>query len=307
MHDFDLNLLRVFDALMELHSVTKVAHRLGLTQSAVSHALGRLRQNLGDPLFVRSAGGLQPTARAIEIMPGVRDGLSRLQGALAPSLFDPATSTRRFNICAGSYFCVLAIPRLIVAAREIAPHVSFRIAPSSPEVQSQLDDGTVDIALGAFGRTPQRLDNAIVGAERFVWIVRADNPILGAADRLTRLARAPRVAIAGSRPFPGVGAFATNSGLERSISVIDIIESKDSEVTVYDSVTAALTVASTDMVALLPERLARNSAASMKLAVIPADNIAETMNLSMLWHRRAETDAGNMWLRALIQDVLKGW
>src|SRR3546814_9872104 len=79
MSEIDLNLLRVFDTLFELGNVTKAGARLGLTQSAVSHALGRLRQSIGDPLFVRAPGGLQPTARAIEIAPGVRVGLSPLR------------------------------------------------------------------------------------------------------------------------------------------------------------------------------------------------------------------------------------
>src|SRR3546814_2267624 len=77
--------------------------RLGLTQAAVSQALGRVRQSIGDPLFVRAPGGLQPTARAIEIAPGVRVGLSQLRTALSPSAFDPGTADRRFTIAAGSY------------------------------------------------------------------------------------------------------------------------------------------------------------------------------------------------------------
>src|SRR3546814_5499681 len=96
MNELDLNLLRIFDALIEQRSVTRTANRLGLTQSAISHALARLRQSIGDPLFVRVAGGLQPTARAIEIAPGIRQGLLQFRDALSPSLFDPATAKRRF-------------------------------------------------------------------------------------------------------------------------------------------------------------------------------------------------------------------
>ena len=82
MVELDLNLLRVFDTLFEMRSVTRAAGKLGLTQSAVSHALRRLRDALDDPVFVRAPGGLQPTARAIEIAPGVREGLAQLRGAL---------------------------------------------------------------------------------------------------------------------------------------------------------------------------------------------------------------------------------
>src|SRR3546814_21038095 len=87
--------------------------RLGLTQAAVSQALGRVRQSIGDPLFVRAPGGLQPTARAIEIAPGVRVGLSQLRTALSPSAFDPGTADRRFTIAAGSYFCARSEERRV--------------------------------------------------------------------------------------------------------------------------------------------------------------------------------------------------
>src|ERR1700761_1711255 len=94
----DLNLLRVFDALAEEGSVTRAGARLGLTQSAISHALGRLRYALQDELFVRGPEGMRPTARAQEIAPRLREGLHRLQLALAPAEFDPAQAERRVAI-----------------------------------------------------------------------------------------------------------------------------------------------------------------------------------------------------------------
>src|SRR3546814_14462232 len=94
MNELDLNLLRIFDTLIDQRSVTRTANRLGLTHSAISHALARLRQSIGDPLFVRVAGGLQPTARAIEIAPGIRQGLLQFRDALSPSLFDRSEERR---------------------------------------------------------------------------------------------------------------------------------------------------------------------------------------------------------------------
>src|ERR1700735_2875784 len=99
----DLNLLRVFDALAEEGSVTRAGARLGLTQSAISHALGRLRYVLQDDLFVRGPDGMRPTARAQEIAPRLREGLHRLQLALAPMAFDPVAAQRRFTIAASAY------------------------------------------------------------------------------------------------------------------------------------------------------------------------------------------------------------
>src|SRR6185437_17118703 len=98
----DLNLLRVFDVLLEERNVTRAGARLGLTQSAVSHALNRLRYSLNDELFVRGPSGMQPTPRALEMGPQVHAALSQLQAAIVLSDFDPAVSERRFTLSAGA-------------------------------------------------------------------------------------------------------------------------------------------------------------------------------------------------------------
>ncbi|RZJ79979.1 MAG: LysR family transcriptional regulator, partial [Brevundimonas sp.] len=103
MSAIDLNLLRVFDALLEEGSATRAGSRLGLTQSAVSHALTRLRHHFDDPLFIRGPSGMTPTARALEIGPGVHTALAQLQNALNPTRFDPAGANRRFTLTTGSY------------------------------------------------------------------------------------------------------------------------------------------------------------------------------------------------------------
>src|SRR5580692_10410569 len=99
----DLNLLRVFDAMADELNVTRAGGRLGLSQSAVSHALRRLRHALQDPLFVRGPEGMRPTARAEEIAPRLRQGLAQVQEALSPTAFSPSTTTRRFTIATSGY------------------------------------------------------------------------------------------------------------------------------------------------------------------------------------------------------------
>src|SRR3954468_22247205 len=109
----DLNLLRVLDALLDERNVTRAGDRLGLSQSAVSHALGRLRLLLDDELFVRRSTGMEPTPRALEIGPAVHTALLQMQAALAPAGFDPATTERRFTIAAGPYGCAVLIPQVV--------------------------------------------------------------------------------------------------------------------------------------------------------------------------------------------------
>src|SRR6266513_1195774 len=110
---FDLNLLRVFDALIEERSVTRAGERLGLSQSAISHALNRLRYVLGDELFVRVSDGMRPTPRASEIAPRLREGLLQLQLALGPVEFVPERTERRFTIACGEYVGTVLMPGFI--------------------------------------------------------------------------------------------------------------------------------------------------------------------------------------------------
>src|SRR5512144_2036769 len=121
--NLDLNLLRVFDVLLEERSVTRTGARLGLTQSAVSHALNRLRYTLNDELFLRGPAGMQPTPRAVEMGPQIHAALNQLQAALSPADFDPATSERRFSVVAGAYASAILVPPLVSVVAQSAPLV----------------------------------------------------------------------------------------------------------------------------------------------------------------------------------------
>ena len=123
----DLNLLKVFDALYEERSVTRAAHRLGLTQSAVSHALNRLRYTMADELFVRGPSGMRATPRAAEIGPRIREGLLQLGAALSPGVFTASDTERSFTVAAGSYACALLLPDVLKTIRDVAPSASVKV------------------------------------------------------------------------------------------------------------------------------------------------------------------------------------
>src|SRR3569833_1290582 len=154
--NLDLNLLRIFDVVLEERSVTRAGARLGLTQSAVSHALNRLRYTLGDELFVRGPAGMQPTPRASEIAPRIRAGLAQLQAALAPAEFDPAQSNRCFVIAAGAYVASVLMPAVAARIEAEAPHASIRLRNLEGPIGEELDTGRCDLAITMFGRTPAR-------------------------------------------------------------------------------------------------------------------------------------------------------
>ncbi|MCM8730137.1 LysR family transcriptional regulator [Hephaestia sp. GCM10023244] len=308
MSEIDLNLLRVFDTLFELGNVTKAGARLGLTQSAVSHALGRLRQSVGDPLFVRAPGGLQPTARAIEIAPGVRMGLSQLRTALSPSAFDPGTAHRRFTIAAGSYFCALLIPRLLAHARQVAPHVSFRVQPLGGDLLVDLDEGAVDVALGAFTKIPKRLRVEPLFQEELVWIAAGRNALVGRRLTPADLAEQPRVVIATGKPFEALRLLTSEGGLERR-TIIDTNDppngtTTEPPISVYDARTALAVVGRTDCIALVPKRFAQQDGARLGVAILDVPDSGDEIGLTTLWHSKFEEDAGVRWLRETISALI---
>jgi DNA-binding transcriptional LysR family regulator len=155
--DIDLNLLRIFDILYDERNVIRAAARLFLTQSAVSHALARLREVLGDPPFVRIPSGLQPTERAHQLAPQLRAALADIRSAVATPMFDPAKTRQRFTISAGPYFCTLIVPNLIGLACKFAPGISLQIVDVGTDIARALDQERIDFALSAFDKIPAPL------------------------------------------------------------------------------------------------------------------------------------------------------
>ncbi|HJY48917.1 MAG TPA: LysR substrate-binding domain-containing protein, partial [Stellaceae bacterium] len=187
-HTLDLNLLRVFDTLIEEHSVTRAGERLGLSQSAISHALNRLRYVLHDELFVRVADGMRPTPRAAEIAPRLREGLLQLQLALGPTEFVPERTERRFTIACGEYVGTVLVPGFIARVRGLAPNAELRIRPSNMGVTEALLAGRIDLAIGSFRRVPEPFVCETLFQETRVWVLSADHPVALGELTLERLA-----------------------------------------------------------------------------------------------------------------------
>lgn len=304
MKEIDLNLLSVFDALFEVRSVTRVADRLGLTQSAVSHALGRLRRMLDDPLFIRSPGGLQPSARAEQIAPGVRASLQQLRDALASPCFDPASATRNFTIAAGAYFCAVIVPPLVEHVRRMAPGVSVQIVPLIGNGTTLLDRGIIDLALSGMQDIPSRFMTKPLFREEMVWIARGTGPLAGQSPSLAQVLREPRVRIATHRQFAAPKALEDDLA-DAADQVIewDPHPATHAPATVYDSRAAVAIVGRTDMVACVSRRIAERATLSDDVIVLMPAARSEAIGLAMTWHRRHDADAGFGWLRDLISTI----
>src|SRR3984885_3114223 len=313
MMDIDLNLLRIFDILYDERNVTRAAARLFLTQSAVSHALARLREVLGDPLFVRIPSGLLPTERAHQLAPRLRVALAEIRSVVATPIFDPAKTIQRFTISAGSCFCMLIVPNLIALARKSAPGITLQIVNTNANLAQTLDQQQVDIALGAFDKIPARFRSEVLFCDEKAWAIGTDHPLAKKPFDHAAFLAWPRLAI-------GVATAADKSRapLARNDLVRRVILETDDEagsprsahrasasIMVYDAVTAIAVIAATDMVALVPRRYAEACANSTQIRIIdfPRDH-AETIEFSMLWHSRVHDDPGSLWLRALIREAV---
>ncbi len=307
MPEIDLNLLRTFDALMEHRSVTRAAAHLGVTQSAVSHALARLRNALDDPLFVREQNGLQPTARAEEMAGGVRRGLLQFRDALAPSVFDPASAERHFTIAAGSYFCALLIPALVERIRQEAPGISLRLIPTTQMLVPLLDRGVIDVAFGASFEAPARLVVEPLYEEKFVWIASRTNPIAGKQIRADEISDEARITIVPTQPFEAAGKI----GGERSSSFRQSAQQEwkiampmRGAITVYDAHTAVPLVARTDLIACVPRKLAALAISQGNVVALELAPDDISYELAMIWHAKQRSDPGLAWLRGKIRDAV---
>jgi DNA-binding transcriptional LysR family regulator len=180
----DLNLLIALEALLAERSVTGAARRLGLSQPATSDALRRLRVLFGDELFVRSAGAMQPTPRALLLAPGIMAALGDLRATLGAELaFDPRGAAQTFTVAATDYIAHVLLPDLVADLRTEAPGADLHVVGyDKDEVDRMLARGEVDIALGVFPVPPEAAVKTGLFDEHFVGLARFDHPALAGGD-----------------------------------------------------------------------------------------------------------------------------
>jgi len=309
--NLDLNLLRVFDVLLEERSVTRAGARLGLTPSAVSHALSRLRYHLGDELFQRDRLGMQPTRKALEIGPSLHAALGQLQSALTPADFDPAVSDRRFSVVAGAYACAVLLPAVVAELQARAPGVLLQIAETPPDLIEQLDSTQVDFVVSVFDAAPERFARERLMTEALAWVVRAGHPLSerGTAT-LEDLVSVPHIVVATRREtverqpislrssWEDFGAFESElakRGLRRRVGVV-----------APDTFSAMTIVARSEMAALIPRRLALLSVQSGRLALIEPPYETAPVNVSLLYRKDRLAEPPIAWMRGLIGNASVG-
>ena len=307
----DLNLLRVFDALVEERSVTRAGDRLGLTQSAISHALNRLRYVLEDELFVRGPDGMQPTPRATEMAPRLRQGLLHLQLALTPADFVPAQTDRRFTMICGEYVGTVLVPSLIARLRAAAPNAEFRIRPSNMGVAEALLAGRADLAIGSFRRVPEWFTCERLFEETRVWVLSARHPAAWEELTLERLAALPHLIISATgEDEQAVAGYVVDHGLERLVmrSEVGLLQgalaakglSRAVVLTTPHFLAALAVVSHSDMAAPLPRRLAVAFAGAYSLRLFEPPYASPPFEIMALSHREHGNEPAVRWLRDMV-------
>ncbi|NTZ99087.1 LysR family transcriptional regulator [Pseudomonas koreensis] len=293
----DLNLLVILDALLSEQHVTRAAERLHLSQPAVSHALARLRDVLGDPLLVRAGSTLVPTARALELVAPLAEALAQVQSLLAPNTFDPATARRTFRVAMSDYGAAIILPGLIRTLRREAPGIDLQISHASRE--GMLDgvlNGDIDLAAGVFPEMPNELRSSVLFEERYVCLLdRRRLPADGVLDLPTYLSR-PHVLL----EMRGSGT----PEIERALTALR--ERRRVAISLPHWSVAPQLISGTDLILTVSSRSVRDIDQQQLIVLPPPFEIAP-FTFVLAWHKRRGGDQALNWLNRRIEEgIVRG-
>jgi DNA-binding transcriptional LysR family regulator len=296
----DLNLLRVFDAVMAEGSLTRAATNLAMTQPAVSHAVKRLHEAVGESLFERNAHGVRPTQRAQALWPQVRAALGQLQQALAPAAFEPRTDPVNFRLAMVDATAVLLIPYLISAIEQQRALANLRVLPlTTRDPRPLLERGEVDLAVGHFPDAIAGLmaegDDANLRHQRlyeshYVCVMRREHPLAKKALSLDDYCAANHLLVSFSgRPHGFVDQALGALGRQRRILL-----------TVNQFYTAGRVVAESDLLTVLPVSFLSATGVPSELVTRELPFALNTIQVAMIWHLRRDAAPAHRWLRELV-------
>jgi DNA-binding transcriptional LysR family regulator len=298
----DLNLLRVFDAVMMEQNLTRAASRMAMTQPAVSNALKRLRDALDDELVVRTAHGVKPTPRAEALWPAVRRALIELEQAVTPGRFDIGRAKDRFRIATTDATAALWLPSLVSAIESEAPGLSIRMAPlTTRDPRHLLMHGDIDVAIGSFPGVAAQLAsgaNSPILHERlyasdYVCVMRKDHPLARQELTLDAYCQAKHLLVSVSgRPRGQVDEALAQIDRERQILL-----------TVNQFFTGGRVVANSNLLAVLPRHLIAATGMTKELVAKELPFAMPPVHIEMLWHERDARNQAHKWLRQHLMSM----
>jgi DNA-binding transcriptional LysR family regulator len=293
---FDLNLLVAFDVLMAECNVTRAAARLNITQSAMSAALKRLREAFGDDLLEQSGRSMVPTANALQLAPQVREELLRLRALLSStSAFNPATSDRKFRIAASDYIATVLLVPLQRRLASLAPDVGLEIGLPTTTTADRLSKGGFDLVLSPIEFAAEGHPFDVIFKERQVVVGCRSNPVLRTRLTLGEFVKAGHVGVR----IDGRNTFVENALEELALEVrAEIIAPSFTQVAHF--------LPGTDRLAFMHERLARQMAEILPLAIAETPVAIPPMVEVAQYHSARSGDAGLSWLRDQLAATVRG-
>lgn len=292
----DLNLLVAFEALLEQQSVTKAAEQLQIGQPAMSAALSRLRILFDDELFVRLGRQMQPTLKAQAIAPGILAALQQIRQAVTASqTFEPSVSDRTFTIGSSDYTSFVLMPPLLKFSLQNAPSINAQMIEFEKDrIGNLLEQGEIDLALGVFPNPPRQTQWEPIFEERFVGIARRGHPAIQQGTMsLEAFAQFPHALTTLRRDTAGaIDKVLNELNLERRVAF-----------TTPHMMVLPFAIASSDLVAALPRRIALRLATVCNLTIFELPVKTKPWMVSMLWSTLSDQDEANRWLRNTIKAI----
>jgi DNA-binding transcriptional LysR family regulator len=293
----DLNLLSVFEAVWRLQNVSAAAEELGLSQPAASNAMRRLRDHFADRLFVRTAKGMQPTPLALDLGPLVSTALGQIElGLHRRRDFDARGADRNFTVIMTDVGEIVFLPRLLQHLKENAPKISIRTVQLSAEAtRHALESGAVDLAIGYMPDLKTGVYQQQLFTTEYVCIVRKNHPTIRGRLTAKRFLEATHaVAEAAGTGHYVVEAQLARLGVQRRIGL-----------RIPNFLALPAIVASSDMIATVPEPLAAASQPMLNIRVVPHPVAFPKLSIRQFWHERYNDDPANKWLRQTCTSLFR--
>jgi DNA-binding transcriptional LysR family regulator len=297
--DLGLQHLRVLDVLLRERSLTRAAKVLDVTQPALSKTLARLRRYFDDPLFVRVSHRMEPTPKALTLAKPVAALLEQMRALRGDHVvFDPKTSSRTFQFCVVDAGVIKLLPPLLKRVADEAPHVRLRVVQlEGAHLESWLETGTVDFAMGAFPALGKSIRRQYLWTEEYVSVVNRGHPRLSPAPSLREFAAENHVLA--STMGTGHAHRLAERAVETAIPADNIL----CRVPIF--IAAAVIAKHTEMVATLPLSIAAVLADDLDLEIIKPPIKLPKIDIYQYWHDRFHRDSGSKWIRTIFASLFR--
>ena len=295
---FDLRLLLVFDALIQERNVTRASQRLGITQPATSNALNRLRHHLRDSLFIKTANGMEPTQRALDLARPVAQALRQLEIVLDPPAFPPGNSKWTFQMAVSDHVSIVILPHLAGRMNKFAPGLDLRLKSKTIKtLPTMLDSGEVDLALGYNPDLPKRFESQSLFKDQYVCVMREDHPLAKGILTLDRFVEARHVLV---RPSGDSGSLLDDMLAKRKMK-------RRINISVTQLISAFYLMENSDQVTAVFRSAADYCIANGRFKLVARPLPLNPIDITMVWHAGATAVPGHRWMREQLVEICESY